>query len=328
MKRTLGGCLSIVFLAGAVLAGAIYERDLSVDELAADYGGPASRYLELGEVTVHYRDQGAGPVLLLLHGFGSSLHTWDGWVTQLSDAFRLVRLDLPGFGLTGPFAHGTNHVGARVPRDYRAERYVELLDAFLDQLGVDSCSIAGNSMGGLFAWRYALHDPGRVDKLVLIDAAGYPDMPGGSTVKVAELPVVKDLMTSLTPRFLFARALREAYADDSKITDDLVDRHFRLALRAGNRRALVDRLAVAGVDLQAERIPEIRTPVLILWGEDDIWIPLRFGRRFHEDLPRSTLKIYPGVGHVPMEEAPEITARDARAFLLQAEASAADLPID
>ncbi len=309
MKRTFGGCLLTLFVAGAVLAATIYERDRSVDELAVDYGGPESRFLELEAATVHYRDQGTGPVLLLLHGFGSSLHTWDDWAQELGDAFRLVRLDLPGFGLTGPFAH----------RDYRGERYMEFLDAFLDELGVDRCSIAGNSMGGFFAWRYALHNPTRVDKLVLIDAAGYPDMPGGSTVKVAEMPVIKDLVTSFTPRFLFARGLREAYADDSKVRDDLVDRHFRLALRAGNRQALVDRLAAAGDGLQSERIPEIRTPALVLWGEDDIWIPVRFGHRFDEDLPRSELKIYPGVGHVPMEEAPEITARDARAFLLRSE---------
>ncbi len=313
MKRTSAGCLMAFALAG-ILSAAVYQRDLSVEELAADYGGPESRFMELvppegGQrnnlATVHYRDQGTGPTLLLLHGFGSSLHTWDGWVDELGDTFRLVRLDLPGFGLTGPFIHG----------DYGAERYVELLDAFLDQLEIERCSIAGNSMGGFFAWRYALHQPARVDKLVLIDAAGYPDMPGGSTVKVAETPVVKDLMTRFTPRFLFARALREAYADDSKITGDLIDRHFRLALRAGNRQALVDRLAVAGEDLQAERIPEVRAPALVLWGEDDVWIPVRFGHRFHQDLPRSQLEIYPGVGHVPMEEAPVRTAKDARAFL-------------
>ncbi len=325
MKRTFGILLLLLVSAASVLAATIYERDLSVEELAADYGGPASHFVDLPGATVHYRDQGSGPTLLLLHGFGSSLHTWDGWVAELGDAFRLVRLDLPGFGLTGPFAQRTNHVGARLPRDYHAERYVELLGAFLDQLDVDRCSIAGNSMGGFFAWRYALHDPARVDRLVLIDAAGYPDMPGGSTVKVAEMPVVKDLMTRFTPRFLFARALREAYADDSKITDDLVDRHYRLALRAGNRQALVDRLAVAGDNLQAERIPEVRTPTLVMWGEDDVWIPVRFARRFHQDLPSSVLEIYPGVGHVPMEEAPARTARDARAFLLRPEAQPPNL---
>ncbi len=312
MKRP-GWLVAAGLLVAGVLAATIYQRDLSVEELALDYGGPASRFLEVEAATVHYRDQGSGPTLLLLHGFGSSLHTWDGWVAELGDAFRLVRLDLPGFGLTGPFPQP----------DYRAERYVELLDAFLDQLGITRCSIAGNSMGGFFAWRYALDHPGRVDKLVLIDAGGYPEMPGGSTIKVARVPVVKDLMTTLTPRFLFVRALREAYADDSKITPELVDRHFRLALRAGNRQALVDRLAADGEFLQAARIPEVQAPTLVMWGEDDIWIPVRFAHRFHADLPSSELVLYPGIGHVPMEEAPERTARDARAFLLHQESPAA-----
>ena len=305
------GCLLTVGILVAMTLGATYESDLGVDELAPAYGGSASQFLELETATVHYRDEGSGPTLLLLHGLGSSLHTWDGWVAELSDSFRLVRLDHPGFGLTGPFSH----------RDYRAQRYVELLDAFLDRLGIESCSIAGNSMGGFFAWRYALHNPTRVDKLVLIDASGYPAMLGASTVRVAQVPVLKELITRFTPRFLFARALREAYADDSKITDDLVDRHFRLALRAGNRQALVDRLAVRSEDLQADRIPEIRQPTLIQWGEEDLWIPVRFAHRFHADLPSSELIIYPEVGHVPMEEIPVRTARDARAFLIGSEAS-------
>ncbi len=316
MKRILGGCLLLLLLLAGILGAAFYERDLSVNELEADYGGPESRFIELDAATVHYRDEGSGPVLLLLHGFGSSLHTWDDWAAELAGDFRLVRLDLPGFGLTGPFVHRQNHVGARSPRDYRAEGYVELLDAFLDRFGVESCHVAGNSMGGFFAWRYALHNPARVEKLVLIDASGYPDMPGGSTVRVARLPVLKTLMQSFTPRFLFARALREAYADDSKIAPGLVDRHFRLALRAGNRQALVDRLA-SGEVLHAESIPQVRQPALILWGEEDIWIPVRFAHRFHADLPDSELILYPGVGHVPQEEAPERSAGDARAFLLR-----------
>ncbi len=315
MKRTFSILLLLLVLAAVAFGAAFYERDRSVAELAVDYGGPTSRFLEIAPTeggkrntvaTVHYRDRGAGPTLLLLHGLASSLHTWEGWVAELGDDFRLVRLDLPGFGLTGPFSH----------RDYRCRRYLELLDAFLDQLGIDSCAIAGNSMGGFLAWRYALHRPARVDRLVLIDAAGYPDMPVGSTMRIAQTPVLKNLVTSFMPRFLFARALREAYADDSLITPDLVDRHFRLSLRAGNRRALVDRLAV-DEDPRAEKIPEVRQPTLVIWGEEDNWIPARFGHRFHADLPRSELMLYPGVGHVPMEEAPARTARDARAFLLR-----------
>lgn len=308
MKRLLVAVLLLFVLAAGAVAAAFYQRELSVAELAPAYAGGASRFLELADATVHYRDEGAGPALVLLHGTASSLHTWDGWARELAGDFRLVRLDLPAFGLTGPFRH----------RDYRTARYLELLDAFLDRLGVDRCFMAGNSLGGYFTWRYALHRPERVEKLVLIDATGYPDMPGGGTLDLAKVPVLKTLLLRITPRFLFARGLREVYADDSKVVPDLVDRHFRLTLREGNRQALVDRMKV-GRDGDPTRLRELAQPTLVQWGEQDLWVPVEWAHRFAADLPRTELVIYPDAGHVPMEEIPGPTARDARDFLLRPE---------
>lgn len=306
MKKVLATILLLVVLAAGGFLAAFYQRELSVAELAPAYAGGASQFLELEAATVHYRDEGAGPVLVLLHGTASSLHTWDGWARELGGDFRLVRLDLPGFGLTGPFRH----------RDYGTERYLELLDAFLGRLGIEKCFMAGNSLGGYFTWRYALYRPGRVEKLVLIDATGYPDMPHGGTLDLAKVPVLKTLLLRITPRFLFARALREVYADDSKVVPELVDRHFRLTLRAGNRQALADRMAVPR-DGNVERLGELRQPALVMWGEQDAWVPVEWAHRFAADLPHAELVVYPDAGHVPMEEIPGPTARDARAFLLR-----------
>lgn len=304
MKKFLAALLLLLVLAAAGILAAFYHRELTVAELASDYAGGASRFLELDAATVHYRDEGAGAALVLLHGTASSLHTWDGWTRELKDDFRLVRLDLPGFGLTGPFHH----------RDYRSERYLELLDAFLDRLGVESCSVAGNSLGGHFAWRYALHRPERVAKLLLIDSSGYPGMPGSGTLELARVPVLKNLLLRITPRFLFTRALHEVYADDSKVVPELVDRHFRLTLREGNRRALMDRMAVRQ-DGDEARLGELWQPTLVMWGGQDPWIPVEWAHRFAADLPNAEVVVYPEAGHVPMEEIPGPTAQDARAFL-------------
>ncbi len=308
MKKLLLRALFLLLLLTVAFIALFYQRDLTHEELAPRYTDATSAFLELPAATVHYRDEGTGPPLLLLHGFAASLHAWDGWTAQLAGSFRVLRLDLPGFGLTGPFHD----------RRYATERYLELLDAFLDALGVERCSIAGNSMGGNIAWRYALERPERVEKLVLIDAGGALPRSGGGVLDITRMPVIKQLSTKVTPRFLFEHATRDAYGDDSLVTPELVDRYYQLALLAGNRQALVDRMAAMG-PARPEAIRGVRQPTLVMWGAEDTWITAQAAHRFHRELPRSELLIYDGVGHLPMEEVPERSAADARAFLLGGE---------
>ncbi len=257
---------------------------------------------------VHYRVEGNGPPLLLLHGTAASLHTWEGWVQELKKDFKVISLDLPAFGLTGP----------NPKNDYSIGYYVEFLHRFMDRLGIHQFHLAGNSLGGQIAWNYALAYPHQVKKLVLIDAAGY-----GMGHKVpfvftlARTPGLKTLMAYLSPRFMFSKSIEEVYGNDALVTDSLVDRYYELTLRDGNRKAFVER-ANLDFSFQAGRIKEVETPTLILWGELDEWIPLAHGQQFHQDIPNSQLIVYPGVGHVPMEEIPAQTAADARAFLLKA----------
>ena len=156
----------LVLLTGCASMG-MASRPLS--ELTNHYTTDESRFIAVDGLRIHYRDEGSGPVLVLLHGVASSLHTWDGWVAEMKDQYRIIRLDLPAHGLTGP--------------DPGVERYdtqymVEKLDRFLDKLGIERLSLAGNSLGGFISWNYALQRPQRVDKLILIDSAGYPqEMP-------------------------------------------------------------------------------------------------------------------------------------------------------
>ncbi|MEM9595711.1 MAG: alpha/beta hydrolase [Acidobacteriota bacterium] len=322
MARFVAGVFALLGIAGVSL----YRAEVPVEDLVDDFAGGASSFETIEGTSVHYRDEGTGPTLLLLHGTASSLHTWDGWVHHLKDRFRILRLDLQGFGLTGP---NGDH-------DYSAERQVRVIAELLRRRGVERCSVAGNSLGGRIAWGFALDHPQRVDRLILVDSAGpralhVPPEPhvqddgakvgrragGGRTLDLGRVPILKDLLTRLTPRFLVERSLRQVYGDPTRVRPELVDRYHRMLLREGNRDALVRALNTRwGQTVEPEQLRDLHQPTLIQWGEDDRWIPLSVGQRLEALIPDARLVVYPGAGHVPMEEIPEETARDAAAFLL------------
>jgi pimeloyl-ACP methyl ester carboxylesterase len=305
LLRLAGTALVALAVLAVVAAAAMYRADVPLTELTARYAAPPSQFLDVDGLRVHVRDEGAGPPLLLLHGTAASLHTWDGWVRELSDTRRIIRVDLAGFGLTGPAPDG----------DYRVERQARMVRALLDRLGVARADVAGNSHGGRVALTLALAYPERVRKLVLIDAAGYADAPPPRLFQMARNPVVKRVLLHLTPKFFVRKNLEEVYGDPAKVTDDTVTRYHAMALRAGNRAALVARLNGPPEPLLADRLGELTLPVLILWGEEDRWVPLAQGQALARGIAGAELRVYPGVGHVPMEEIPEQTARDADAFL-------------
>jgi pimeloyl-ACP methyl ester carboxylesterase len=305
--RTIAIALGVFAVALAVSAAVMVRRDIPVEDLVARHAAAPSQFMELDGMRVHYRDEGdrEGTPLLLVHGTSSSLHTWDGWVRALSGRRRIVRLDLPGFGLTGPAPD----------RDYRVERYARLLAGFLDRLEIPRADVAGNSLGGRVAVTFALASPERVRKLVLVDPAGLSGNRPPAIFRLAQMPVVNRLLLHVTPRFLIRRNVEEVYGDPSRVGDELVERYHSMTLRAGNRQALVDRLTgPADPDLDG-RLGELRLPVLIQWGESDRWIPVDNAHRFQRGIEGAELRIYPGAGHVPMEEIPELTAADAEAFL-------------
>lgn len=294
-----------VILGGLFLAG--YREDIPLVDLKIKYANAESQYANVYGMPVHYRDQGSGPVLLLLHGTGASLHTWDGWIGPLQHDFRVLRLDLPGFGLTGP--DPTN--------EYTIGRYVEFVDAFAKALELEKFHLAGNSLGGRIAWNYALTHPDTVSKLILIDSAGYPHpepVNPSLVFKVARMPVINWLFAMMTPRSLTEDSLREVFSDDRKVTDELIDRYFELSLRPGNRQAFIKRVLDAKDDRDGDH-RKISQPTLIMWGIEDRWIPLADGRGFADDIPNSRLIAFPNVGHIPMEEIPGQSARMALTFL-------------
>ena len=300
----------------AVLVGYLalhWETDRSVEELAERWAPEPSAFVRVGGMEVHYRDQGpASPreTLVLLHGTSASLHTWEGWVDALAEEYRVVSLDLPGFGLTGPFVEHD---------DYSVQAYVRFMAQALDALDVEEAVVAGNSFGGEVAWEMALALPERVRGLVLVNAAGYPaqaeSMPLG--FRIASLPGMGYLMTRVLPREVIESSVRNVYGDPDQVTDGLVDRYFQLSLREGNRAALRKRFAELrwGEDAP-ERLAGIEQPTLVLWGDRDRLIPPERATRFQDDIPNARKVMFETLGHVPHEEDPQATAEAVRDFLL------------
>jgi pimeloyl-ACP methyl ester carboxylesterase len=293
--------VALVLLALLVLSAVFFGyTDKPVAELKEKYAPAPSAFLQVDGMDVHYRDEGNKEdslPLVLIHGTGSSLHTFDAWTAVLKKEKRVIRMDLPAFGLTGPFPN----------RLYSMDHYVAFIYQFLATMGIAHCVIGGNSLGGDIAWNFTVQHPQMVQKLILIDAAGYPlqsqSVPIG--FKLARIPVLNKMMTFITPKWMVAASLKNVYADPSKVNDALVNRFFELTLREGNRQALIDRMNLAQDTSKLVLIKNIQQPTLILWGEQDLLIPVQYAYRFQNDLPNDTLVVLKNAGHVPMEESPQ-----------------------
>jgi pimeloyl-ACP methyl ester carboxylesterase len=301
----------LFFLVAGVVA--TWEPDRPVEALTARWAQPPSRFVPVLGMSVHVRDEGpaSDPLpIVLLHGTSASLHTWDGWAAGLRGQRRVIRFDLPGFGLTGPHAEG----------DYSIAAYVRFVTAMLDALGVQRLVLAGNSLGGEIAWATALALPQRVERLVLVDSAGYALDSASTPISVplgfqlARLPLLRPLLTNMLPRGVIERSVRSVYGEPSRVTPELVDRYFELALRQGNRRALGQRMQHV-LQVEPGRIRQIRQPTLILWGGRDRLLPPEFGQRFARDIAGSRLVMFERLGHVPQEEDPVATVAAVREFL-------------
>ena len=299
-----------ILLMLATLVFAISKApDRSLESLVPRWAPPPSDFVDVDGLLVHYRDQGpsSDPLpLVLIHGTGASLHTWEGWAAGLAQTRRVISFDLPGFGLTGPNADG----------DYSDPRYVTFVRNLLGRLGVGRVIVAGNSIGGAVAWQLALADPERVAGLVLVDAAGYDFVPESVPLgfRIARTPVLREAMRWVLPRRAIEDSVTNVYGDPSRVTATLVDRYYELTLREGNRVALMQRMDQL-VPGPVDKLASIKVPTLILWGGLDRLIPPRWGEAFKRDIPGSQLVVFPGLGHVPQEEDPAATLAALRNWL-------------
>ena len=313
MKRRFIKSLKIILGFSLLIIIVIYffgYQDIPIDQLKKKYTNSSSSFLLVDGMKVHYRDEGDKKdsiPIVLIHGTGSSLHTYNLWTKELSINHRIIRMDLPGYGLTGPFSD----------RNYSIENYVTFLKHFLELIGIKKCILAGNSLGGNIAWNFTTKYSEMVEELILIDATGYPLKSKSVPLafKVAQTPIIQDIFTFITPRFVAKASIENIYKDKTKVSEELVDRYFELILREGNRQAFVDRFKVKYDTISHKKIKLISQRTLILWGEDDELIPLEMAYLFHNDLSNDTLVILKNAGHVPMEESPSESLKPVIKFL-------------
>lgn len=289
----------VLLVTGLLVAGRVPDRDGAA--MRAKYSNAASRFVELAPgTTIHVRDEGPAqaPVIMLLHGSNASLQTWEPWVERLKGRYRVVSLDFPAHGLTGPSADG----------DYTGAAYVEIVEGVRAKLGIERMVLGGNSMGGGVAWRYAVKYPDRLAGLVLVDASGQPQ-PQGSTPPLgfylARVPVVRDILASVTPRWIIDRSLRQSVSVGEIVDDAMIDRYWELLLYPGNRQATLDRFSQYGEPPNGDLLRTLEVPTVVLWGREDKLIPLSVAGWFAERLPNARVTVLDGVGHIPMEEAPD-----------------------
>ena len=313
MRRLVRALVAVTLAAAALATAAValsWAPDVPVESLTARWAPPPSTFVEVEGLRVHLRDEGPrdDPLpIVLLHGTSASLHTWDGWAAALRGQRRVIRFDLPGFGLTGPNTTG----------DYREASYARFVLAVLDALSVRRCVLGGNSLGGEIAWRTALAAPERVASLILVDAAGYAFVPRSIPIgfRLARTPVLNRLVENTLPRALVAASVRNVYGDPARVNDELIDLYQAMTLRAGNRRALVQRLAQLDGGASQALIATIRQPTLILWGGRDRLIPPENALRFARDIAGSRLEVFDALGHVPHEEDPMRTVEAVQRFV-------------
>jgi pimeloyl-ACP methyl ester carboxylesterase len=296
-------CLSTGLIWGFVW---LYSPDKSRPELEAKYLLSPGDYRLVSGIRLHTRDSGPrnAPVVILLHGFGASLHTWDPWAERLSADYRVIRIDLPGFGLTGPDPTG----------DYSVRRGLQILSALMDDLGIAHAAFVGNSLGGKLAWNFAVQMPARVTKLVLISPDGFAS-PGFEYGKEPAVPVLVRLLPYILPKALLRTSLAPAYGDPDRLTDETVTRYRDLMLAPGVREAIISRMEQVSLEDPAPLLRRIQAPTLLLWGENDAMIPLGNAADYLHDIPQAKLVTLPGLGHIPFEEAPAISLEPVLRFL-------------
>jgi len=298
----------------ALLAIYLYVNkapDQSVAELSKRWAQEPSQFLDIAGMTIHLRDEGLKSdkePIVLIHGTSASLHTWDGWVDELKAHRRVIRFDLPAFGLTGP--DPTNN--------YTIEHYADVVVAILDKLKINRSVLAGNSLGGYVSWATAVLHPNRVSKLILVDASGYPfkseSVPLAFTLSKNAL--TNGLLKNVLPKSLVEQSVKNVYGNPALVTDELVERYYQLTLREGNRAALKERFKQTIPGPLAKKIKTINIPTLIIWGRKDHLIPLNLGLKFAQEINQSQLIIFDDLGHVPHEEDPKATASAVKQFLM------------
>lgn len=300
--------LQFVIVLVALLGAYIYEGPVPFEELKEKYTDEHSHFIELNGLNVHYKKKGQGMPILLIHGTSASLHTWSAWEEILSKHYTTYSIDMQGGGLTTPPAD----------KDYSIAAYRELIDAFVTELDIDSFYLAGNSLGGHTAWDYAANSnlKNRVKKLILVDPSGFfdPMQPKPVVFQLAQFDFLFKIIEHLNTKAFVVKSLKEVYYNDDLITQETINQYVDLNHREGNRIGFFLKVRQKETG-DKQDLKKISCPTLILWGENDQWIPITLADIFTANIPDNKLIVYPECGHLPMEEIPNESVQDVMNFL-------------
>jgi pimeloyl-ACP methyl ester carboxylesterase len=299
--------LALALLVSVVMT---WEPDRQLGELLPRWGAPPSSFIELDGMQVHIRDTGSRDDLkpiVLIHMRAGSLHIFQEWQASLSKTHRVISLDLPGFGLTGPSKDG----------NYKIEAYARFMLRFLDAMGIQKVTLIGHALGGEIAWRTAVMAPDRISRLVLVDADGYQLSPLSQPIafQIARIKALRWISERILPYSVVSSSVRSLMGNPDAISNDIIDRVFELNLRVGNRRALFQFMDQQTSGSHQHLIRKVKQPTLVLWGEKDRLVPSEFGYRFCEDIPTCTLVRFPSMGHIPLQEDPTKSLEPVLRFL-------------
>jgi len=312
--KILGIIVALLIIIAVVGWLLLRGPDIPYATLEAKYSAPdpASHFVDIpGGYHVHYQDEGSPdlPVLVLLHGFGDSFTSWEGWVRELKARRRIITLDFPGHGLT------RSPEGTVLSQDLLAD----FVASFAATLALPKFALAGNSLGGGVAWDFAVRHPERINALILVDAGGFTNEKPPAEVplafKILRFPIGRAFLRNIDNRFLIREGLRTDVYDKTLITPAVVDRWAEFQ-RAPGHRAILMSVNFAGqpADLAA-KLGTITVPTLILWGEADVLLEPAAARKFAAAIPGSKLITYPQVGHLPQIEIPARSAAAVAEFL-------------
>ena len=308
----LAASLFFLLITGFFISGFFVVSDLPRSQVADKYSNQDSMFITLENgSTVHIRDEGNpdGEVLILLHGFGMSLHVWEKWVAELGNNYRLVSFDWPGHGLSTPVRDD----------DYSRNAMTSYLTNVLDWMNIDKFVLVGHAMGGGIAMNYILDNPKKVQALVLIGASGLKidrSDEAPRIMKLTKYPGMSTALRHITPYETLKNTVIRTYGSESFVNKELVDRYYELMVNSTNREIYIKQTKQMSLDEPLDaHIGRLNHPTLLIWGEEDEIVGIKYAKRLRSIILSARLVSYQGVGHLPMDVLPKVTAKDLTNFL-------------
>ncbi|MFM2406613.1 MAG: hypothetical protein RL223_4493 [Pseudomonadota bacterium] len=329
--------------------------DVPVETLVARWALPPSSFIDLDGQLIHWREEGplqpAGAPLLLLHDLGAHLQVWDAWSRALRPQRRVLRMDLPGHGLTGPWSvqppglaplpapddpqarralPGERPDGSADARAYRADVLARAVLAVIERQRLPPLVLVGHGLGGEVAWHLAALAPHRVRALVLLAPSGGALPGGGPRLSATSVhpPLGWRLLgwpglglygEDMVPQWLVARTLRDLAGDPARITDAQIERYRALLQRRGDRAVLHALARAEAEGRTAPALPPLGAaagrPALLVWGGRDRWQPPGQATPLRAVLPQARLAVLPDIGHLLPEESGAAGAAVLQEFL-------------